>query len=112
MKIAFVLAVSVGVCFTIYDGRAIEVSRGQFDVFNNPNLKTCKRNVRYCRERRARCFSTDCCKCICNRGYSTFHSPGLTYKITAGKPVYAFNSKDTCVWNHYAHEGLLNLFIV
>ena len=23
-----------------------------------------------------------------------------------GKPLYRFDGKETCVWNHYAHEGI------
>ena len=100
------LSILLGISCFLLQGGALVVSRGELDVFSNPNKTECEINERYCEERRARCFGNDCCKCECEREYSTFHSPGVTYTFKNGQPSYSFDGKDSCVWNHYAHEGL------
>ncbi len=110
-KAALILFISLGICCFVLLGKALVVSRGKLDVFSNPNQTKCERNEGYCKDRRARCFGNDCCKCKCNREYNTFHSPGVTYDFKDGKPSYGFNGKETCVWNHYAHEGVSKTFV-
>ena len=111
-RTALILAILQGICFLILQGKALVVSRGKLDVFTNPNQTRCERNVQYCKDRRARCFDKDCCRCKCDREYSTFHSPGVTYEFKDGKPSYRFEGGETCVWNHYAHEGVSKNFCV
>lgn len=105
-KAGLISAILLGICCFISQGKALVVSRGKSDVFNNPNTTACERNVQYCRDRRARCFGQSCCKCKCVREFNTFHSPGVTYEFKDGKPLYRFDGKETCVWNHYSHEGI------
>ena len=111
-RTALILAILQGICFLILQGKALVVSRGKLDVFTNPNQTRCERNVQYCKDRRARCFDKDCCRCKCDREYSTFHSPAVTYEFKDGKPSYRFEGGETCVWNHYAHEGVSKNFCV
>jgi hypothetical protein len=110
-KSALFLSIFLEISSFLLQGEALIVSRGVLDVFSNPNRTECEINERYCKQRRARCFGNDCCKCKCEREYSTFHSPGVTYTFENGKPLYSFDGKDTCVWNHYAHEGSSKYFV-
>jgi hypothetical protein len=110
-KSALFLSIFLEISSFLLQAEALIVSRGVLDVFSNPNRTECEINERYCKQRRARCFGNDCCKCKCEREYSTFHSPGVTYTFENGKPLYSFDGKDTCVWNHYAHEGSSKYFV-
>ena len=98
-------------CFSL-QADCLFVARGKLDVFNNPNRTKCQHNVRYCRDRRARCFGSDCCMCKCEKEFSTFHSPGVSYEFKDGIPRYRFDKKESCVWNHYAHEGITKILSI
>lgn len=85
--------------------QAIVVSRQTLDLFSNPNPENCVDDKRYCSGRKATCFGENCCTCKCRKGYSTFHSPGVSYYLENGTAAYRFDKKESCAWNHYAHEG-------
>lgn len=94
-------------CFTFVRTfvETIVVTRSTRDLFSNPIDENCINNDEYCLERKATCLGGNCCTCRCKSEYSTFHSPGVTYYQRDGRAAYKFDAKESCAWNHYAHEG-------